>query len=64
MTQSPMQRKRSMTITVSNNSVSGIVLSTEPRLTPEFSFHYLGPFSSSSSIPHSNSSLLNIFVTV
>lgn len=29
----------------SNNSVLGIVLSTEPRLTPEFCFHYLRPFS-------------------
>ena len=33
MTQSPMQRKHSMTITVSNNSVSGIV----PAATREIS---------------------------
>ena len=48
----------------SNNSVLGIVLSTEPRLTPEFCFHYLGPLSSLSSVPRSNFSLLNTFVTV
>lgn len=42
MTQCPTQRKRSNDCN-SNNSVSGIVLTTEPRLTPEFCFHYLGP---------------------
>ena len=64
MAQCPTQRKCSMTVTVSNNSVLGIVLSTEPRLIPEFCIHYLGPFSSLSSVLRSNFSLLNIFVTV